>query len=491
MANDFTSKVFEKEKVSFGGVDEYIVRGGRDLFSKLPKAFAGIKQIGVIGWGSQGPAQAQNIRDSLEGTEIKVVVGLREGSKSAEDARKAGFSEGKGTLGEMFEVVANSDFVILLISDAAQTMHYKDVFKKMKNGATLGFSHGFLVGYMATVGDKFPKNINVVGVCPKGMGPSVRRLYEQGKSTNGAGINCSFTVEQDIDGRATDIALGWSVALGAPFTFLTTLTNEYKSDIFGERCILLGGIHGLVEATYAYYLRSGVAAEDAFGRTAESVTGKISQSISHNGILGLYDDLSEEDKKVFEKFYSASYQPLYEVITEVYEEVASGNEIRSVVLANDRIQRFGWSKVDGSSMWRVGEKVRKNRVNGKNSAGLDAGMAGIYAAGMMAQVNVLKEHGHEFSEIVNESVIEAVDSLNPYMDYKGVDYMVDNCSTTARLGSRKWAPHFHYALEQGAFPVLETVNSEEQIKAFKAHKVHQALETALKYRPSVDIAVKG
>jgi ketol-acid reductoisomerase len=122
-------------------------------------------------------------------------------------------------------------------------------------GATLGLSHGFLLGYLESVGEKFPDNINVVAVCPKGMGPSVRRLYEQGKTVNGSGINASFAVHQDIDGRATDIALGWSVALGSPFSFLTTLTDEYKSDIYGERGILLGAVHAIVETLVRRYVR--------------------------------------------------------------------------------------------------------------------------------------------------------------------------------------------------------------------------------------------
>ena len=79
---NFTTKLFEKEKITLSKKDEYIVRGGRHLLPKLKAAFEGINQIGVIGWGSQGPAQAQNLRDSLEGTNIKVVVGLREGSAS-------------------------------------------------------------------------------------------------------------------------------------------------------------------------------------------------------------------------------------------------------------------------------------------------------------------------------------------------------------------------------------------------------------------------
>jgi ketol-acid reductoisomerase len=152
VVRDFETKVFEKEKVNFGGKEEYIVRGGRDLFSKLPEAFEGINQIGVIGWGSQGPAQAQNLRDSLAESDIKVVVGLRKDSSSRDKAREAGFNEEDGTLDDMFKVVRESDFVILLISDAAQTENFKDIFAYMKEGATLGLSHGFLVGYMDTIG---------------------------------------------------------------------------------------------------------------------------------------------------------------------------------------------------------------------------------------------------------------------------------------------------------------------------------------------------
>ena len=117
---DFTSKVFDTEIVRLGETEERIVRGGRDRFPLLPKAFEGIRQIGVIGWGSQGPAQAQNLRESLAGTGIKVKVGLRAGSASMQDAQRAGFTEENGTLGEMYAVMRESDMVLLLIADAAQ-----------------------------------------------------------------------------------------------------------------------------------------------------------------------------------------------------------------------------------------------------------------------------------------------------------------------------------------------------------------------------------
>ena len=114
--------MFEKELVSFANHDEYIIRGGRDKYPKLKDAFAGIKQVGVIGWGSQAPAQAQNLRDSIKeaGLNTKVTIGLRPDSPSWAEAEAVGFSKKEGTLGEVFDVVAGSDLVILLISDAAQ-----------------------------------------------------------------------------------------------------------------------------------------------------------------------------------------------------------------------------------------------------------------------------------------------------------------------------------------------------------------------------------
>ena len=205
-ALDFQSKVFEKKVIPIGAEREAVVVGGRHLFPLLPKAFAGVKQIGVIGWGSQGPAQAQNLRESLEGSGIRVKVGLREGSSSQRAAREAGFSEQNGTLGGMLDVIAESDMVLLLISDASQAELFPEVFARLRKGATLGLSHGFLLGHLRNVGADFPKHVNVVAVCPKGMGPSVRRLYVQGKEINGAGINSSFAVHQDVDGRATDQA---------------------------------------------------------------------------------------------------------------------------------------------------------------------------------------------------------------------------------------------------------------------------------------------
>ena len=491
MTLDFQTKVFEKEKISLGGTEEYIVRGGRHLFPLLPKAFEGIKQIGVIGWSSQGPAQAQNLRDSLEGTDIKVKVGLRENSGSIPSAEAAGFTRANGTLGEMYQVISESDLTLLLIADAAQAQNYKRIFEALKPGSTLGLSHGFLVGYLNTIGESFPENINVIGVCPKGMGPSVRRLYEQGKEINGAGINSSFAIYQDINGKATEYALGWSVGLGSPFTFITTLESEYKSDIFGERAILLGAVHGIVESLYYWFIRHGYSKEDAFINSVESITGPISKMISKQGLMAVYESLGDNDKETFRLAYSAAYHPAYEIMMEIYYEVASGQELQSVIEANQRFSKYPMGKIDGTEMWKVGESVRARRD--PNKIPIHPVTAGVYIATMMAQVDILKENGHPFSEIANETIIEAVDSLNPYMDYKGVAYMVDNCSTTARLGSRKWAPRFDYILRQQAFTALDegAQVDEERFDNFVHSDIHQVLAVCAELRPSVDIAVTG
>jgi ketol-acid reductoisomerase len=486
----FSSAIFQVDTIKIAGSEEQVVKGGRHLLPLLPKAFAGVKQIGVIGWGSQGPAQAQNLRDSLEGTSIRVKVGLRAGSKSMSEAREAGFTEDDGTLGEMFDVIRESDLVLLLVADAAQTALFPEVFAAMRKGATLGLSHGYLLGHMKNVGATFPANINVIAVCPKGMGPSVRKLYVQGKSVNGAGINASFAIEQDVDGRAVDIALGWSVGLGSPYTFQTTLESEYKSDIFGERGILLGAVHGIIESLYRRYVSQGMTKEDAFLHSAEAITGPISRIISRQGIIGVYEALGADGHPAFESAYAATYPVAKELLAEMYDEVSSGNEIRSVNMAGERLKTHPMGKIDGTETWRVGQKVRAARD--EDAIPLDPFTAGVYIATMMAQTDTLLERGHPYSEIANESVIECVDSLNPYMHARGVAYMIDNCSTTARLGARKWASRFDYLITEQAYVALDdnTALDETLVPSFKKHVIHEVLAECTKMRPSVDIFVE-
>jgi ketol-acid reductoisomerase len=143
-----------------------------------------------------------------------------------------------------------------------------------------------------------------------------------------------------------------------------------------------------------------------------------------------------------------------------------------------------------TEMWQVGKEVRRSR--GTTEIPLDPFTEGIYIGVMMAQVDTLLDNDHPYSEIANESVIEAVDSLNPYMHARGISYMVDNCSTTARLGARKWAPRFDWALTQHAYPLLDgpTPDVSGAMERFLGHKIHPILAKCVELRPSVDIFVE-
>ena len=483
----YASGVFALETMDVPGGTETVLRGGRHLFPLLPRAFAGVRRIGVLGWGPQGRAQALNLRDSLAGTDIRVAVGLRPGSRSAADARTHGFTEEDGTLGHWLAVAADSDLVVLLIADAALAAHHREIFAVLKPGTAIGLSHGFLLGHLRETGGEFPAGHPVIAVCPKGMGDSVRRLYQQGADVNGAGINSSFAVHADPDGRAVDLALGWSVALGSPYTFRTTLRSEYLSDIVGERAILLGAVHGIVETLYTRYRLAGDDEVTAYERSCENVTGPIARTISHAGLRAVRDGLSPSGREVFDRAYTATYGPAREIVAEIYDEVADGTELRSVILAERRLGAREMSRIGASPMWSVSDRAHARRA--ERTLPVDPFTAGVFVATMVAQIDEFAERGHPWSEIVNESVIEAVDSLLPYMHARDVAHMVDNCSRTARLGARRWGPRFQAAYEQIAYPAAELPADEGLVTAFTTHPAHEALAEAAKLRPSVDISV--
>jgi ketol-acid reductoisomerase len=480
-----TSSVFRTETMTVPGGTETIVRGGRDLFPLLPQALHGIRRIGVLGWGPQGRAQALNLRDSLAGTDVTVSVGLRPGSASATDARKHGFTEENGTLGDWLEVAAGSDLVILLIADAALAANHEQIFAALSPGATIGLSHGFLLGHLGTIGSDFPAGHPVIAVCPKGMGDSVRRLYRQGETINGAGINASIAVHADPDGHGTDRALAWSIALGSPYTFATTLRSEYLSDIVGERAILLGAVHGLVEALYRHFRLSGDDPVTAYQRSTESITGPIARTISDSGLAAVR--AAAGDEETFDRAYAAAYRPARDLVAEIYDEVADGTELRSVILAEQRLAARPMTAISGSPMWSDSTAAHARRD--VSPAVVDPLTAGLFVATMTAQADEFAARGHAWSEIVNESIIEAVDSLLPYMHARDVAYMVDNCSRTARLGTRRWGPRFQAAYEQLALPRAAAPAEGGLIEDFLANPVHQALAAAAVLRPSVDISV--
>ena len=211
-------------------------------------ALAG-KQIAVIGYGSQGHAHAQNLRDSGE----NVIIGVRAG-KSFDAAKEEGFD-----VYPVAEAVAKSDVIMILAPDEIQAdLYTKDIAPNLKDGAALGFGHGFNIhfGYI-----KAPETVDVFMLAPKGPGHLVRRTY-----TEGFGVPALFAVYQDATGNARDIAMDWGRAAGGARVGMleTSFKEETEEDLFGEQAVLCGGTTALIEAGFETLTEAGYAPELAY-----------------------------------------------------------------------------------------------------------------------------------------------------------------------------------------------------------------------------------
>lgn len=171
------------------------------------------------------------------------------------------------------------------------------------------------------------------------------------------------------------------------------------------------------------------------------------------------------------------------VLRNIYDHVCDGREIRDVIAKTADLKNNPMPSVEASPMWQVGKELYKTPTTMNRES---AFTLGLYMGIMMAQIDLLREKGHHTSEIVNESLIEAIDSLNPYMWARGVAYMVDNCSITARLGTRKWGPEFMKTLRTEISSPTDSI----PFSSFLSHPIHRDIATCFGFRPSVKIAVE-
>ncbi|EFM11672.1 ketol-acid reductoisomerase [Paenibacillus curdlanolyticus YK9] len=207
------------------------------------------KTIAVIGYGSQGHAQAQNLRDSG----LKVIIGLRPG-KSADKAKNDGFE-----VLNVAEAVKVADVVQILMPDETQAKVYAEEIKpNLKKGAALMFSHGFNVHYGQIVPDK---DTDVLLVAPKSPGHMVRRTYEEG-----FGVPGLIAIEQDATGNAKAIGLAYAKGIGCTRAGVieTSFREETETDLFGEQAVLCGGATALVKAGFETLVEAGYAPEMAY-----------------------------------------------------------------------------------------------------------------------------------------------------------------------------------------------------------------------------------
>jgi ketol-acid reductoisomerase len=212
------------------------------------------KTIAVIGYGSQGHAQAQNLRDSG----VNVIIGQRKGSDNYKLAVKHGFKPGE-TLLTAAEAAAKADFIQILLPDEVQAKIYEtDILPALKKGKTLVFSHGFNIhfGYI-----KAPEGVDVIMSAPKGPGHMVRAEFEKG-----GGVPGLIAVFQDASGKAKAKALAHAKAIGAlrGGVYETTFKDETETDLFGEQAVLCGGISELVKAGFQTLVDAGYPPEMAY-----------------------------------------------------------------------------------------------------------------------------------------------------------------------------------------------------------------------------------
>ena len=448
--------------------ERIIINSNKDL---IPGYFNKIKQIGIIGWGSQACAQAQNLRDTLVGSDIKIKVGLRFNSKSLTEVSKYNFE-----VDTMYDVLRESDLNLLLISDNAQINNYEAILNSLKPNSTLGFSHGFLLKYLDNKNIQLRDDINIIGVCPKGMGKTVRESYVENK-----GINSSIAIHQQVNDNAENLAIGWGLGIGSPVLFETDLLMECKSDLVGERSILLGAIQGICERLYEEYITLYNCSTTTYNNVVYNINKNISDVIKTDGLYAVYEKLtSQNDKDEFIQAYERTYSSAYNLIDEIYNDVENGSEIDSIIhtankLTNSPISNKTTNKpmynITDSKMWQNSNDSYNKHIK------INGTVAGIYVGIMMAQVDVLTSRGHNYSEIVNESIIEATDSLNPYMFTHGIDHMVDNCSLTARIGCRKWASRFDYMVKYEVLPFkFDELEHTPNFDSFRTHYIHSCLK---------------
>ncbi|GAB3610595.1 MULTISPECIES: NADP-dependent ketol-acid reductoisomerase [Humibacter] len=208
------------------------------------------KKVLVIGYGSQGHAHAQNLRDS--GVEVR--IGLQEGSKSTQRAQEAGFqvvTPAEGT--------AWADVIVILAPDQVQRHLYaNDVAPNISDGKALVFGHGFNIrfGYIQA-----PEGVDVVMVAPKGPGHTVRREYVAGR-----GVPVIVAVENDATGNAWPLALSYAKGIGGLRAggIKTTFTEETETDLFGEQAVLCGGVSHLIQAGFETLTAAGYQPEIAY-----------------------------------------------------------------------------------------------------------------------------------------------------------------------------------------------------------------------------------
>jgi ketol-acid reductoisomerase len=236
------------------------------------------KTCAVIGFGSQGRAQALNLRDSA----VDVLVGLHRGSKSRIIAKKNGLK-----VLDTAAAVRQGEIIFLALSDTKMPeVFQKEIAPHLRRGQTLLFAHGFAIFYRTIVPRK---NVDVVMVAPKGLGPMVRREFVRGR-----GVPALVAVHQNPSRHGLQTALAWAKAIGCTRAGVikTTFREETETDLFGEQAVLCGGVTALIRSGFETLIRAGYPSELAYFECLHELKF-IVDLIHEEGIAGMRSLISD------------------------------------------------------------------------------------------------------------------------------------------------------------------------------------------------------
>ena len=306
------------------------------------------KKIAVLGYGSQGHAHAQNLRDSGAG---EVRVALRKGSASAAKAEAAGF-----TVMSNAEAAAWADIVMVLAPDEHQAAIWSgDLRDNMPEGSALAFAHGLNIHF----GLIEPRSdIDVIMIAPKGPGHTVRNEFEQGR-----GVPALIAVAQDSSGNAHDIALAYAAGMGAGRSAIieTNFKEECETDLFGEQAVLCGGISHLILAGFETLVEAGYAPEMAYFECLHE-TKLIVDLLYEGGIANMrysisntaeYGDITTGPRIITDETKAE--------MKRVLDDIQSGRFVKNFVLDNRAGQpelKAARKRAEAHPIERTGSKLR-------------------------------------------------------------------------------------------------------------------------------------
>jgi ketol-acid reductoisomerase len=309
------------------------------------KALKGAR-VAVLGYGSQGRAQALNLKDSG----LKVVVGVRKGGASWKRAKRDGLA-----VAEPADAVAAADVIAMLVPDMAQRDLYRAVRDRIRKHAMLLFAHGFAVHFRQI---RPRKDLDVVLIAPKGPGSLVRRQYKQGY-----GVPCLMAIAQDATGRAKRRALAYAHGIGGTRAgvLATTFAEETETDLFGEQAVLCGGATELVVKGFETLVEAGYQPEVAYYECLHEL--KLIVDLLHEGGLtkmhkfisdtAKFGDLTRGPRVVDER--------VRDEMRRILKEIQSGKFAREWIRESEagggRFQRLLKADLD-RPIEKVGAKLR-------------------------------------------------------------------------------------------------------------------------------------